>query len=215
MSDLADALGLWTDGIQWNRGRVIDGLRRYAAEHGEIPGNTHVWHEIVRGNSSVYPSFYQVLKFFDSFEEAARISGVKVHWTKGMKREWSADEDAFLRAFVGTCTVAELARAIGRHTAWAIDRRLYDLGLTQRTGQGRWTMLRAANALGIRYGRLVHWGDREIIRVYRESHFAFIDPGELPDFILMQGTPELRAAALTRRRETLASLVKWRGTVAA
>lgn len=215
MSDVADALGTWTEGVQWNRGRVLDGLRRFAAEHGEIPGATHTYHLMVKGQSSVYPSFYQVLKFFASFEEAARLAGVPLAWNKGAKRDWTTDEDAFLRAFVGTVTVAELARAIGRHSAWAVDRRLYDLGLTQRTGQGRWTMLRTAHALGLRMDRLAFWEDKQAIRVYRESHFAFIDPGELPDFLLLQGNAELRAAALKRRRETLASLVVWRGKVAA
>jgi hypothetical protein len=210
MSELADALGLWTDGVQWNRGRVLDGLRRFAAEHGEIPGATHTYHLMVKGNSSVYPSFYQVLKFFDSFEEAARIADVPITWNKGAKRDWNTDEDNFLRAFVGTATVAELQRAIGRHSAWAVDRRLYDLSLTQRTGQGRWTMLRTANALAIRLDRLAFWEDKKAIQVSRESHFAFIDPGELPDFLLIQGNSELRAAALSQRRRRLVSWLEYR-----
>ncbi len=130
----------------WTRGRVIDGLRRFYQEHGLAPTSTEDWHRLtgrcggrggVPGSRRPYPSFYAVLRYFDTFRRAWAALGIEV----GRRQEaWSELEDWYLREGVGLIPRVELARDLHR-TPDAIHRRPFALGLHSYQRWG-WTLHR-------------------------------------------------------------------------
>src|SRR3981081_4533096 len=119
-SQLANVVRRSAGRTWWTRDRVVSGLRRFHLDHGLTPTSTEEWHQLTarrgyRGGGSglrrPYPSFYAILRYFETFRQAWAAVGIDV----GRRQEsWSEIEDWYLREGVGVISRTELARDLQR-----------------------------------------------------------------------------------------------------
>lgn len=166
----------------WTRDRVLAGLRRFYEDHGEVITSMEAWSTRLgtRGGSNAnyrrrrYPSFYGVLRYFDSFRQAWEELGIDVdrYW-----EPWSELEDWYLREAIGHVPREEIARDL-RRSDGAVKRRLYDLGLLILTAHG-WSPNRIERVASLSTGRLNWYLDRGMVPYYRGTKVLYIDPADL------------------------------------
>jgi hypothetical protein len=166
------------DRTWWTRSRVIDGMRRFHSDTGQVPLSTEVWHHMTAGlgkdpTRRRYPSFYGVLRYFRSFREAWQACGVHTNRTH---ENWSEIEDWYLHEAAGLLSRNQIACDLNR-TPNAVHRRLYDLGIHSYRAQG-WTLFRLQKATGVRYDLFRKYLDRGLVPFVRGSKCLYVDPAD-------------------------------------
>jgi hypothetical protein len=189
-------------------------LRRFYQDHNLAPVSTEEWQRLTgrhgqRGRDHLgrraYPSFYAVLRHFETFRQAWAATGVDV----GRRQEaWSELEDWYLREGVGLISCAELARDLNR-TSDAVHRRLYDLGLHSYQRWG-WTLHHVERVAQVPRHRLQTYLDRGDLPCMRGSKCVYVDPGDLlvvNEIDWQNPPPELAESALQAWRLRLVSVL--------
>ncbi len=204
----------------WTRDRVVSGLRRFHLDHGMTPTSTEEWHQLTarrgyRGGGSgsrrPYPSFYAILRYFETFRQAWAAVGIDL----GRRQEsWSEIEDWYLREGVGLISRTEPARDLQR-TPNAVHRRMYDLGLHSYQRWG-WTLNRVERVAQVPRHRLQTYLERGELPFYRGSKCVYVDPADLlvvREIDWEHPPAELAEAAVHAWRERLVKVlagIDWR-----
>ena len=167
----------------WTRERVIVGLRRFYQDYAVAPTSTEEWRRLTTrhgnrgggaGTRRPYPSFYAILRHFETFRQAWAAVGIEVG---RLQESWSEIEDWYLREGVGLISRAELARDL-RRTPDAVHRRLYDLGLHSYRRWG-WTLHHVERIAQVPRHRLQTYIERGDLPYYRGSKCVYVDPADL------------------------------------
>ncbi|MBV9596385.1 MAG: hypothetical protein JOZ87_05945 [Chloroflexi bacterium] len=194
----------------WTRERVIAGLRRFYQDHDLAPTSTEERYRITgrhgqngggRGGRRPYPSFYAVLRHFETFRQAWAAAGVDV---SRRQESWSELEDWYLREALGLIPRTGIASDLNR-TPDAVHRRVYDLGLHAYRRWG-WTLHRVERVAQVPRHRLQKYLDRGDLPYLRGSKCVYVDPADLlvvAEIDWENPPAELAEAALQTWRERL------------
>jgi hypothetical protein len=121
----------------WTRGRVLEGLRRAAAEiAGPLPCRDATYSRLKKGRMD-WPPASRVLEYFHSMARAWLAAGVEPSRVSLKNLDWTQAEVAFLLEQAGAMTLKAIARVLCRPYS-AVRSKLGSngLGLKARTNQG-------------------------------------------------------------------------------
>lgn len=205
----------------WSESRLLDALRRFAREYGEIVTSSERYCELTKhlprttSGRHAYPSANTILRHFASFRAAWQACGVSTpRCVPNASEAWTPEEDWYLTEACGIYSRKEIAAYLQR-TENAVHRRLYDLGVDTREARG-WSVFRLSRVTGISEVVIRTYQDRGELPYFKGTTSHFMDPA---DFLCIQqidwdhAPPELERAVRQSLMIRLACLIKgqdWR-----
>ena len=138
--------------LYWTRERVLEGLRKAAAEiEGKLPVSDREYRPLKAYKD--WPPLKRIYEYFGSVCRAWYEAGIDPSRYTLRHTEWTGDDAEHLLTYAGEKTLPEIARELHRTTG-AVRRHLHEVGITARSNQGYLSAGEVAREFRCSYNRV-------------------------------------------------------------